>query len=623
MARMSLWVFVFSLLLVFQMIQSEEDDVKLALIKFYNQLSGGSGNPNLGWDMNTDPCTNWTGVKCNSKLTAVKKILLDNMLLSGTLDADSLCAAESLTVLSLNNNIITGDIPQGMESCTQLTHIFLSGNKLSGNLPGSLSSLNNLKRFDISHNNVSGVLPDFSRISGLISFLAQNNSLTGEIPQFDFMNLQEFNVSFNNLTGPIPDLKGRFSLDSVMGNPGLCGSPLPNKCPPSKNKSKITVEKVLTYSGYMILGLVILIFIVFKLVSNKKPKNEKIHDVAKMESGIDSSSKNQSKVTSSDYKSDVIRSEYSITSETGMVSSSLVVLTSPIVKGLKFDDLLKAPAELLGRGRHGSLYKVIFEDGMTLAVKRIKDWSISSEEFKSRMQRIDQAKHPNVMDLVAFYCSKQEKLVVYNYQQNGSLFKLLHENENVRRFDWGSRLSVAATIAETLAFMHEKLYADGIPHGNLKSSNIVFNKNMDPCISEYGLMIVEHQDYSSTSSVQGGSFKSANQSRDGMDSTFEVDIYGYGVLLLELLTGKQVQNNGVDLARWVNSVVREEWTAEVFDKILIKEGSSEERMLHLLQVALKCIDPAQESTRPTMKEVAEMMNIIKEDEEERSIDIYE
>ncbi|KAI3954118.1 hypothetical protein MKW98_017942 [Papaver atlanticum] len=623
MAQVSLWVFLFSLLLVFQMIRSEEDDVKLALIKFYNQLAGGSGNSNLGWDMNTDPCTNWTGVSCNSKLTAVKKIVLDNLLLPGTLDADSLCTADSLTVLSLNNNTITGDIPQGMGGCTQLTHIHLSGNKLSGNLPGSLSNLNNLKRFDISHNNVSGVLPDFSRISGLVSFLVQNNSLTGEIPQFDFMNLQGFNVSFNNFTGPIPDLKGRFSLDSVMGNPGLCGSPLSNKCPPTKKESKITVEKVLTYSGYMILGLVILIFIVFKLVSNKTPKNEKLHDVAKMESGIESSSKNQSKVTSSDYKSDAIRSEYSITSETGMVSSSLVVLTSPIVKGLKFEDLLKAPAELLGRGRHGSLYKVIFEDGMTLAVKRIKDWSISSEEFKSRMQRIDQAKHPNVMDLVAFYCSKQEKLVVYNYQHNGSLFKLLHENENVGRFDWGSRLSVSATIAETLAFMHEKLYADGIPHGNLKSSNIVFNKNMDPCISEYGLMIVEHQDYSSTSSVQSGSFKSTTQSKDGMNSTFEVDIYGYGVLLLELLTGKQVQNNGVDLARWVNSVVREEWTAEVFDKVLIREGASEERMLHLLQVALKCIDPAQESTRPTMKEVAEMMNIIKEDEEERSIDVYE
>ncbi|MCL7046378.1 hypothetical protein MKW94_017643 [Papaver nudicaule] len=460
------------------------------------------------------------------------------MLLSGTLDADSLCAAESLTVLSLNNNTITGDVPQGMGSCRQLTHIYLSGNKLSGDLP------------------------DFSRISGLTSFFVQNISLTGEIPK-------------------------PFSIGSVMGNPGLCGFPLSNKCPPSKKKmfcSWGVKQKIGSYIFWLYDSRTCYSHLHCFQVSSKKPKNEKVHDVAKMESGMDSS-RNQSKTTSSDYKTDVSRSEYSITSETGMVSSSLVVLTSPIVKGLKFEDLLKAPAELLGRGKHGSLYKVIFEDGTTLAVKRIKDWSISSEEFKSRMQRIDQVKHPNVMDLVAFYCSKQEKLVVYNYQPNGSLFKLLHENENVRRFDWGSRLSVAATIAETLAFMHEKLYADGIPHGNLKSSNI-----------------------STRIWIHAGSFKSTDQSKDRMNSTFEVDIYGYGVLLLELLTGKQVQNNGVDLARWVNSVVREEWTAEVFDKILIREGASEERMLHLLQVALK---------------FAEMMNIIREDEEERSIDVYE
>ncbi|KAI3849944.1 hypothetical protein MKW98_026858 [Papaver atlanticum] len=184
--------------------------------------------------MSTDPCTDWTGVLCNSNLTAVKKIVLDSMLLPGTLDAVSLCAAKSLRVLSLNNNTITGEMPQEMGNSTQLTHLYLSGNKLIGSLPNSLSNLNNLKKLDISNNYFSGALPDFTRISGLVSFLVQNNSFTGKIPQFDFENLQSFNVSFNYFTGPIPVLKGRFSVDSFLGNPGLCGYPLPNKCPPSK-----------------------------------------------------------------------------------------------------------------------------------------------------------------------------------------------------------------------------------------------------------------------------------------------------------------------------------------------------------------------------------------------------
>jgi hypothetical protein len=89
------------------------------------------------------------------------------------------------------------------------------------------------------------------------------------------------------------------------------------------------------------------------------------------------------------------------------------------------------------------------------------------------------------------------------------------------------------------------------------------------------------------------------------------------VVLLELLTGKLVQNNGFDLASWVHSVVREEWTAEVFDRALISEGAGEERMLNLLQVALKCINPSP-NERPSTSQISAMINTIKEDEE-RSI----
>ena len=109
-----------------------------------------------------------------------------------------------------------------------------------------------------------------------------------------------------------------------------------------------------------------------------------------------------------------------------MPPSPLVVLPNPVIRDLSFKDLLKAPAELLGRGRHGSLYKVVVEGVATLAVKRIKDWSISSQDFRKRMEKIDQVRHLNLLPVLAFFCSRQEKLVVYEYQQNGSLFNLLH-----------------------------------------------------------------------------------------------------------------------------------------------------------------------------------------------------
>lgn len=156
--------------------------------------------------------------------------------------------------------------------------------------------------------------------------------------------------------------------------------------------------------------------------------------------------------------------------------------------------------------------------------------------------------------------------------------------------------------------MHQELKEDGIAHGNLKSSNILLNRNMEPRISEYGLMVMDTQN--------GSSLPNAARTNNAFRA-FKGDIYGLGVILLELLTGKLVQNNGVDLADWVLSVVREEWTVEVFDRSLISEGASEERMVNLLQVGIKCVNQTPDA-RPSINQVVVMINTIK-DEEERSI----
>ena len=143
--------------------------------------------------------------------------------------------------------------------------------------------------------------------------------------------------------------------------------------------------------------------------------------------------------------------------------------------------------------------------------------------------------------------------------------------------------------------MHHSLRGYQIPHGNVKSSNIFLNSDMDPCIGEYGLI--------------GAS-----------GSAFEDDVHGFGMVLLELLTGNLAKHNGVDLTDWVHAVVREEWTVEVFDKSLLSECASEERMVRLLQVATKCVNRSPEA-RPTMNQVVAMINAIKE-EEDRSAMAY-
>ncbi|XP_020179268.1 probable LRR receptor-like serine/threonine-protein kinase At4g31250 [Aegilops tauschii subsp. strangulata] len=234
----------------------EDEDVLDSLVEFLATLAGGSASGHakareLGWDASTDPCdgsaSKWgESVRCfengASDAGLIKVIDLQSLGLDGTIDAELLCTAPALRVVSLQNNTLRGGLPAGVSACSELTHLYVGRNWLSGALPSSLGNLGKLHALDVSRNDFFGEIPaGLSHLHGLIRFNANDNHFQGTIPDFDLARFESFNVSNNNLTGPIPKSTGHFRGDSFAGNaPGMCGEPVFPRCPFEESKSRKT-----------------------------------------------------------------------------------------------------------------------------------------------------------------------------------------------------------------------------------------------------------------------------------------------------------------------------------------------------------------------------------------------
>ena len=176
-------------------------------------------------------------------------------------------------------------------------------------------------------------------------------------------------------------------------------------------------------------------------------------------------------------------------------------------------------------------------------------------------------------------------------------------------FPWKLRLSIACGIASGLAFIYKKVEGqEVIPHGNLKLSNILLNDDNEPLISEHGLSKFLDPNRS------GFLLSSQGYTAPEKSITEKGDVYSFGVILLELLTGKSIETSRIDLARWVRSMVREEWTGEVFDKEV--RENEHQWAFPVLNIALTCVSPVQEN-RPTMGEILEKIEEVMDENEQQ------
>ncbi|KAI3763725.1 hypothetical protein L2E82_13720 [Cichorium intybus] len=242
-------------------------------------------------------------------------------------------------------------------------------------------------------------------------------------------------------------------------------------------------------------------------------------------------------------------------------------------------DLLSSDAKLMGKGNLGNTYKAFLKIGEVVAVKRFKGqfaYGISKEN----LQELGQVSHENLLPFKAYMFSKHQQLLVYDYMPMGSLYSLLHGGKDRTNLNWKTRMKVAYGVACGIDHIHKR--GRGVCHGNIRSSNIFLDESCVVKISEFGIPQLFGK-VKMSSEYRAPEVKRASQ---------QGDVYSFGVLVLELCTGKDLVNEeeGFSLAKWVRLMFQENAIIDVFYEGLrvYNKKKTGMQMVQLLELAICC-----------------------------------
>ncbi|XP_071730692.1 probable inactive receptor kinase At4g23740 [Rutidosis leptorrhynchoides] len=580
-----------------------EDDKRALLDFMYNFPHSRS----LNWDSNTVVCNLWTGVTCSEDGSRVIGLRLPGVGFHGHIPANTISRLSALQILSLRSNGISGPFPDDFYNLKNLSLLYLQFNEFTGPLPLDFTVWNNFTIVNLSNNKFNGSIPSsISNLTHLSALNLANNLLIGQIPDLGIHSLQVLNLSNNHLSGVVPKSLHKFPKSVFIGNnvsimyssdevPIVMPTHKPN--PSSKNSAKLS-EKALLGIIVAVVGVGFTGLAIFWIMCCLK-RNSEDGISSKLEKGGMSPEKAISRTQD---------------------ANNRLVFFEGCNYAFDLEDLLRASAEVLGKGTFGMSYKAILEDGTSVVVKRLKELSVGKREFEQQMGIVGSIKHENVIELRAYYYSKDEKLTVCEYYSQGSVAAMLHGKRGEDRvpLTWETRIQIAIGAARGIARVHAET-GGKLVHGNIKSSNIFLNSQNYGCISDIGLSTIMAQ--IATPIARAAGYR-APEITDTRKVTQASDVYSFGVLLLELLTGKSPVHTTsgdevIHLVRWVHSVVREEWTGEVFDVELLKYPNIEEQMVEMLQIAMSCVARVADQ-RPKMGEVVKMVEDVRRNMDPRS-----
>jgi hypothetical protein len=387
---------------------SEPDADKAALLDFLAAVGGAR----INWPGSPQrACGVWTGVTCSADGARVVQLHLPGLGLSGPVPPRTLGRLAALQVLSLRANNLSGPFPDDLLGLADLTGLHLQRNAFAGALPAGLARLRSLQVLDLSFNAFRGRLPGppLSSLTHLVALNLSNNSLSGHVPDLGLPALQFLNLSNNHLDGPVPGSLLRFADAAFAGN-NVTRPAAPVVLPPTLPPRSAAASKKHVRLGQAAILAVAGCVLVFATVAgllvafcNRQTSDD---DTGGEKKGRESP---ESKA---------------VIGKAGD-GNRMVFFEGP---SLAFDleDLLRASAEVLGKGAFGTAYRAVLEDATTVVVKRLKEVSAGRRDFEQQMELVGRIRHGNVVDLRAYYYSKDEKLLVYDYYTSGSVSNMLH-----------------------------------------------------------------------------------------------------------------------------------------------------------------------------------------------------
>ncbi|KAF3576292.1 hypothetical protein DY000_02030874 [Brassica cretica] len=588
----------------------------------------------------------WWGVTCYGN--KVVRLVIEDLYLGGQLAPDSVNKLDQLRVLSLKNTSLTGPLPD-LSGLVNLKSLFLDHNSFSGSFPLSVLELHRLRTLDFSFNNLTGPIPHGLVFSDRLIYLRlDSNRFNGAVPALNQSSLHSFNVSVNNLTGAVPvtAVLLRFGISSFLKNPNLCGEIVDKECnarskffnlsPPEKaappppfphgqmadfretglsRPSHGKHSRFAVILGFLLAAIVLFISVGCLIAAVKRRRDNNDKEKGKESTAVVASDAAETaEVAAAIQMEQESELEEKVKKLQAAKSGSLVFCAGE-AHGYTMDQLMTASAELLGRGTVGTTYKALLDSRLIVTVKRldaIRLAGVGREKFERHMESVGALGHPNLVPLRAYFQAKEERLLIYDYLPNGSLSSLVHGTKSSRAkpLHWTSCLKIAEDVTQGLSYIHQ---AWQLVHGNLKSSNVLLGPDFEACIADYCLVALATNPSLTSNDGQEDADAIAYKAPEARHKSLscqsvKADVYSLGILLLELLTGKQPSKLPVlpldEMMEFVRKV-REEGE---------KNGNWREdrdKFGMLTEVAVAC-SLASPEQRPTMWQVLKMLQEIKE-----------